>query len=147
VGLSTSSEDIDAIDFTPDGKLIVSLRGAYGVTGLSGNDEDLIVFTATSLGTTTSGTWSLYFDGSDVGLNETTSEQVNEVWIDSSNNYVYLTTIGSFSVTGVSGDGADVFICIPGTLGNSTTCTYQPYWDGSVFGFAGEIVDGLDIVH
>jgi hypothetical protein len=147
VGLTTSAEDVDAIDFAPDGRLIISTLGSFGVSGVSGNDEDLLAFTATSLGAATSGTWSLYFDGSDVGLNNATSEQINEIWIDPADNRIYLTTVGAFSVPGATGDGGDVFICTPGTLGNMTTCTYTLYWENSLNGFAGEVVDGLDVVH
>ena len=146
VGLSTTAEDIDAIGFAPDGKLVISTLGAFGVTGVSGNDEDLLVFTATTLGATTTGTWALYFDGSDVGLNEATSEQINGVWIEAATNKIYLTTTGNFSVPGLSGSGSDIFICTPGTLGNTTSCTYTSYWVGASNGFAGEIVDGLHIV-
>ncbi len=146
VGLSASSEDVDAIGFAADGRLIVSTNGAFSVTGASGNDEDLIAFTATALGSTTSGTWSLYFDGSDVGLNEATSEQINGIWIDKTNGKVYLTTIGNFSVTGLSGNGSDIFICTPGTLGSTTTCTYTSYWTGALNGFSAEITDGIHII-
>lgn len=145
VGLSTTAEDVDAIGFAPDGRLIVSTTGSFSVTGVSGNDEDLLAFTPTSLGSNTSGTWSLYFDGSDVGLNDATSEEVNEIWIDSTNNMIYLTTLGAFAVTGVSGDGSDIFTCNPASLGATTTCTFAPYWIGSQNGFSGEVVDGLDI--
>jgi hypothetical protein len=144
VGLSTTAEDVDAIGFAPNGRLIISTAGSYGVTGVSGNDEDLISFAATSLGATTSGTWSMYFDGSDVGLNEATSEQINGVWIDTSGK-IHLTTIGNFSVTGLSGNGSDIFICTPGTLGTTTTCTYSSYWLGASNGFGGEITDGIYI--
>jgi hypothetical protein len=146
VGLSTSSEDIDAIGFAPDGKLLISTTGSFSVPSASGNDEDLIAFSSTSPpGSTTSGTWSLYFDGSDVGLNTASSEDINGVWVDPANNQIYLTTLGAFSVTGASGDGADIFICTPGSLGSTTTCTFSIYWDGSAFGFAGEVADGIDI--
>jgi hypothetical protein len=145
VGLTTVAEDLDAIGFAPDGKLIISTGGSVSVTGVSGNDEDLLAFTATSLGSTTAGTWSLYFDGSDVELNESASEEINEIWIDPVNNNIYMTTVGSFSVTGVNGTGSDIFVCIPNTLGSNTSCTYNSYWRGAQYGFAGEIVDGLDI--
>ena len=144
VGLTTDAEDIDAIGFAPDGRLVISTRGAFSVTGASGNDEDLIAFSSTSLGSTTSGSWSWYFDGSDVGLTATT-EDVNGVWIDPVNNKVYLTTTGAFSVTGASGDGADIFVCTPGSLGSTTSCAFSMYWDGSAFGFAGEVADGIAI--
>ena len=145
VGLTADAEDIDAVGFAPDGRLVISTRGAFSVTGASGNDEDLIAFSSTSLGSTTSGSWSWYFDGSDVGLTAT-SEDVNGVWIDPINNKVHLTTTGAFSVTGASGDGADILVCTPGSLGSTTSCAFSMYWDGSAFGFAGEVADGIAIV-
>jgi hypothetical protein len=123
--------------------LIISTGGSVSVTGVFANDEDLLAFTPTLLGSTTSGTWSLYFDGSDVGLNDAASEEINGAWIDPSNNKIYLTTLGAFSITGVSGTGSDVFACAPGSLGATTTCTYTSYWLGSSNGFSGEIIDGL----
>ena len=147
VDLTSSNEDIDAIGFAPDGRLLLSTTGNVKVTGVSGADEDLLAFTATQLGQTTSGTWEMYFDGSDVGLTDTT-EDVNGVWVENANNDLYLTTTGAFSVTGSSGDGSDIFICHPGTLGTNTTCTFGPglYWDGSNNGFSGQETDGVDIV-
>jgi len=146
VGLTTSNEDIDAVHFTSDGKVIISTLGTFAVTGVSGEDEDLIIFTPTSLGSTTSGTWAMHFDGSDVGLSTSSNEDVNGAWVDAATGNVYLTTLGAFSVTGVSGDGADIFICTPGSLGSTTTCTFTMYWDGSLFGFAGEDLDAFGVV-
>jgi subtilisin family serine protease len=139
-GLTTNNEDIDALDFTPDGRLVVSTLGSYSVTGASGNDEDLIALNANGT------SWSLYFDGSDVGLNEATSEQIDGVWIDPITNQVYLTTLGAFSVTGLSGNGADIFICTPTSLGTTTACNFSSYWVGALNGFAGQVMDGMDIV-
>jgi len=143
VGLSASSENLDAIGILPDGKLMVSTFGTFSVPGASGNDEDLLIFTPTSLGSATSGTWSLYFDGSDVGLSST-SEDVNGSWL-ATNGDIYLSTLGNFSVTGVTGTGSDIFICDPGSTGSTTTCTFSMYWDGSAFGFTA-VVDGFEIV-
>ena len=145
VGLTTADEGIDAVDVTSDGKLIISTIGAFSVTGASGQDEDLAIFTPTALGSTTSGTWALHFDGSDVGLSTSSNEDVNGAWTAPNGN-VYLTTLGAFSVTGVSGDGADIFICVPGSLGSTTTCTFSMYWDGSANGYAGEVLDAFAVV-
>jgi hypothetical protein len=145
VGLTTSDEDVDAFDIQPDGRLLISAIGNISVTGASGVDEDLLVFTPAQLGATTSGTWAMYFDGSDVGLSNTSNEDVNGVWVDAAGK-IYLTTLGNFSVTGVSGDGSDVFVCTPGSLGSTTTCTWVMYWDGSVNGFTGEDTDSLSII-
>jgi C1A family cysteine protease len=145
VGLSTSDEDVDALAILADGRLLISTLGNVSVTGASGADEDLLVFTPTALGATTSGTWALYFDGSDVGLSNTSNEDVNGAWVDAAGK-IYLTTLGSFSVTGVSGDGSDIFVCTPGQLGSTTTCTWAMYWDGSVQGFSGEVTDSVSVI-
>lgn len=145
VGLSTSDEDIDALVVLPDGRLIISVVGNVSVTGVSGADEDLLAFSPNALGSTTSGTWAMYFDGSDVGLSNTSNEDVNGVWVDAAGK-IYLTTLGNFSVTGVSGDGSDIVACMPGSLGSTTTCTWSMYWDGSVNGFSGEVTDSLTIL-
>lgn len=139
-GLTTNGEDIDALDFAPDGRLVVSTVGSYSVPGVSGNDEDLIALDPSGA------SWSLYFDGSDVGLNDSSSEATNGVWIDPVTNQVYLTTVGAFNVAGLSGGGADIFICTPGSLGTTTACSFSSYWVGSLNGFTGQVVDGLDIV-
>ena len=122
VGLSTNDEDVDAFTMLPNGRLLISTLGNVSVTGASGADEDLLAFTPSQLGSTTSGAWAMYFDGSDVGLSSTSNEDVNGVWVDAAGK-IYLTTLGSFSVTGASGDGSDIFTCTPGSLGSTTTCT------------------------
>jgi hypothetical protein len=70
VGLTTSAEDIDAAAVDAAGNIYLSTFNNFAVTGVSGADDDVFVFTPTSLGTTTSGTYSstLYFDGSAFGL-------------------------------------------------------------------------------
>ena len=145
VGLSANDEDVDAFAFAPDGRLLISTLGNVSVTGASGADEDLLAFSPTQLGATTSGKWALYFDGSDVGLSNTSNEDVNGAWVDAAGK-IYLTTVGSFSVTGASGDGSDIFVCTPGSLGSTTTCTWASYWDGSANGFSGEVTDSFGIV-
>ena len=143
VGLTTTSEDIDAFDVLDDGRIVISTLGNVSVTGASGVDEDLLVFTPTSLGATTSGTWAVYFDGSDVALNTSSNEDVNGVCVDNATGRVYLSTLGAFAVAGVSGDGADIFVCTPGALGATTSCTFTLFWDGSANGFAGKVTDGV----
>ncbi len=144
VRLRSGSEDIDSIGFMPDGRLVISTIGSFGVQGIGGRDEDLIIFNDTSLGSNTSGTFERYFDGSDVGLRNN-SEDVQGAWIDAVSGEIYLTTRGNFSVPGLSGDGADIFICTPISLGVTTDCTFTPYWEGTSNGLAGEVVDAFDL--
>jgi uncharacterized protein YjiK len=143
VGLETDNEDIDSIGFAPDGRLVVSTRGSFNVGGggVTGQDEDLIAFTAASLGASTSGIWLMYFDGSDVGLDTTSSEDIDAVWIDKNNGDIHLSTVGAFSVPSLSGDGDDIAKFVPSSLGNNTTGTFSWFWDGSANGIAS--IDGF----
>jgi len=146
VELTTDGGDIDALAVLSDGRLVVSTLGSVDVTGVAGvRDEDLLIFTPTQpLGEITSGTWARYFDGSDVELSESATEDVNGTWIDPTNAEIYLTTTRAFTVTGVSGDGSDIFVCTPGSIGETTSCTFRLYWDGSVNGFDGEVTDAVE---
>ena len=60
--------------FSPpgSGKIYLSTVGNFAVTGVSGANEDVLVFNPTTLGTTTSGSYAstLYFGGSAFGLAE-----------------------------------------------------------------------------
>jgi hypothetical protein len=145
VGLSTNNENVDAFDVLADGRIVFSTLGSFGVPGVSGSDTDLVAFTPTALGTTTSGTWAFYFDGSDVGLSDGTAEDINGVWVEDSTGKIYLTTAGTFSVAGAAGDASDIFVCTPGTLGTTTSCTFSLYWDGSANGFSGQVTDGISL--
>jgi streptogramin lyase len=141
VGLDDFREDINAIGFAPDGRLVISTLGAPDViTGVL--DEDLLIFDDTSLGETTSGTWDLYFDGSDVGLSDNGDEQVYGTSIDSTGE-IYLTTRGAFAVSGVSGDEADIFAFDPSSTGATTSGLFSSFFDGSANGLTGENIDGF----
>jgi hypothetical protein len=147
VGLSSDSEDVDAVEVLDNGNLLISTTGSVSVTGVSsGADEDILQFTPTSLGSNTTGTWTLYFDGSDVGLADSGDEDVDAVALDASGK-IYLSTTGNFSVTGSSGADEDVFVFNPSTLGSSTSGTYGPglFFDGSVYGLSGNDIFAIDI--
>lgn len=70
VGLTQSAEDVDAAAVDSTGKIYLSTTGAFAVPGVSGSDEDVFVFTSTTLGLNTTGSYSstLWFDGSVHGL-------------------------------------------------------------------------------
>jgi hypothetical protein len=145
VGLTTNSEDVDGLGLLPDGRILVTTTGSASVPGVSAADEDIMAFTATQLGATTSGSWALYFDGSDVGLSDSSSEDVTGGWYDAGSGNLYLTTLGAYSVAGLSGDGDDIFICTPSSLGSNTACTFSLYWNGDAHGFGSEVLDGMFI--
>ncbi len=144
VGLTNGDEDIDALSRLADGRLLISTSGNFRVPGISGRDEDLILFEPDSLGTNTEGDWERYFDGSDVGL-RSNREDVNGAWRDPANSELYLTTKGQFTVNGLSGTGADIFICTPSAVGANTACAFRLFWAGADHGFGDEVVDGFAV--
>jgi hypothetical protein len=147
VGLSSNGEDVDSIGFAPDGRLVISTSGSTSANGVSARDEDMIVFNQTSLGANTAGSFEMYFDGSDVGLSTSSSEDVDAISI-TSDGTIYMSTVGNFSVTGTSGADEDVFAFEPENLGASTSGTFRPglYFDGSAYGF-GNDVGGLQVAN
>lgn len=147
VGLSTSGERIDAIAFDNTNRLIISTDGTSKVDALSGQDEDLLALTLLTSGVDTSGTWAMYFDGSDVGLTNG-SEDVNAVWIEPGSGRIYLGTKGNLtaggSVNTITGDKNSIVSCAPLLLGNTTDCTFAPFFDGDTARFSAAL-DGFGL--
>ena len=66
VGITKNLTDFT---FTPDGCMLMTFNGNQNVPGVGlVKPQDLVKFCATQTGTTTAGTFTMYFDGSDVGL-------------------------------------------------------------------------------
>jgi fibronectin type 3 domain-containing protein len=145
VGLTTSGEDVDAFELLANGTIVLSTDGSASVAGVSAAAEDLLVFTPSSLGATTSGTYAMYFDGSDVGIS-TSNENVDAAAVDAAGR-VYLSTTGNFNATGVSGADEDVFVFTPTTLGATTSGAFSSmlYFDGSAFGLGGNDIAAIDL--
>ncbi|MBI2808098.1 MAG: tandem-95 repeat protein [Planctomycetes bacterium] len=149
VGLSGSAENVDALAVLPDGRILISTSGAAAVPGVSAQDEDLLVFTPTSLGASTSGLWSLYFDGSDVGLATNAGEDVDGLYVEiapgSGLPTLHFSTVGNFAVAGAAGGPEDVFAFRPTSLGQNTAGTFGSdlSLDASQFGLTGLGLDGI----
>lgn len=148
VGLSTNGEDVDGVQLLANGDLLLSTKGSSRVSGISGKsrDEDLLLFRSSSWGHNTSGDWSVYFDGSDVGLSESSREDINAVALNESED-LYLSTLGSFSVNGLTGTEDDVLAFAPSSLGSNTSGSYgdQLLFDGSDYGLDSQNIFGLDL--
>jgi hypothetical protein len=133
VGLDALADRIDSLSIQPDGSLLISTTGNPIVPGVVGaNEADILKFTPTTPGDYTSGSWSLHFDASDVGL-DGGFEDVSA--IDVVGNVFHLATFGVFDVGTVSGTDQDVFTCTATSTGSVTACTYDAalYFDGSAF--------------
>ncbi len=143
VGLTRSGEDIDGVELLANGNLLISTTGSFSGVGASGADEDIFEFTGTT-GPSTTGSFSIYFDGSDVGLSTSSSEDVDALGIDSTGN-LYLSTTGSFSVSGASGADEDVFVFTRTSLGSFTSGSFDTFFDGSLHGLGDNDVNAIDV--
>ena len=135
VGLTKNGEEIDAITLSADGRLVLSMAGSFSVNGASGDDEDLVVFSATSLGSVTAGTFAMFFDGSDVGLSQNADEDVDAAALTSSGVLLF-STVGNFSVGGLTGADEDVAQFTPTSWGSNTAGTFSMFLDLSTLGIS-----------
>ncbi|MGE0528568.1 MAG: Ig-like domain-containing protein, partial [Bdellovibrionales bacterium] len=150
VGLTTSSEDMDAFTIMSDGSILVSTLGSFSVPGpnntvITGGGEDILRFTPTSLGNATAGTWSMYFDGSDVGLGDVAGENINALGI-LKDGTILISTSGNVNVPGgVSGQNEDILAFHPSSLGDTTVGYWTTYFDGTDVGLSSADVDGFSV--
>ncbi|MCX7421444.1 MAG: hypothetical protein NT013_18130 [Planctomycetia bacterium] len=143
VGLGGGSESIDAFTVLSDGSLLVSTTGLVTVPGVIGSGTDLLKFVPTKLGSATSGTWSMFFRGSAVGLTSS-SENIDGVAVLSDGQLI-LSTKGSFQVTGFNGRGADLMSFTPTQTGSATRGTWAAYLNSNNVGLLSYNVDALAI--
>lgn len=149
VGLTSSSEDIDALAMTPDGKLIVSTSGSLTAPGVKGKDEDLFVFTATELGKQTRGSWQPYFDGSTIGLTAGSEDLDGVGWRPLADGATYVSTKGDYTVSSkdsLYGDADDIFAYQPNEPGAETPhYRFVRYFDGDQAGLDHARIDAFFI--
>lgn len=144
VGLTHSSEDIDALAFAPDGRLLLSTIGSAKVNGANGvvkaKDEDLLSCDPVSK------LCELYFDGSDLKLTSS-GEDLMALWVKPTDGQeLYLTTKGKFKVESslgeLKGQRYEILQCTPLSLGDTTDCTFAKLFDGAVIDWENQI-DGM----
>jgi PKD repeat protein len=143
VGLTKNAEAIDALAIDASGAIFISTTGNPNLPGLTGlADEDVVRFVPSTLGSLTSGAWSWFFDGSDVGFSDTASEELDACALDLSGQLRF-STFGAFTAPGASGDADDIGQ-FSGTFGSTTSGTSSILLDLSALGIpAGANVDGL----
>lgn len=152
VGLNNNNEDIDAFTFLPDGSLLISTTGSFSVPlfgggTLNGGGEDVLRFTPSSFGAVTAGSWSFFFDGSDVGLTGST-ENVDAIAMFG-NQFLFSTT-GGYSVpsgggTLIGGD-TDLLAFTPSSMGVNTFGSWGLFFDGSDVGLSDNTDEDVNAV-
>jgi hypothetical protein len=147
VGLTTTAEDIDALALLPDGRLLLSTTGALKVTGLTAADEDVVAFNGTLGSNTTSGTWSLYFDGTDLPNLSDIDAIAYSPGGGSAPALVLFSADAAATLNGIAMSAGDVMACLPISLGSNTNCEISRYWQATANGFAAAAnTDALELM-
>lgn len=145
VGLANNR--VDALHVEADGSILLSLNTDTNLDTLGFvDDADILRFTPSSTGNSTAGTFTRYFDGSDVGLN-TNTEDVDSLAI-APNGDILISTNGSYSVPGVAGSDRDILRFSATSLGENTAGSFALYFDGADVGLhnnEGEDIKGLSV--
>ncbi|MDC0359133.1 GDSL-type esterase/lipase family protein [Acidimicrobiales bacterium] len=129
VGLTRNGEDIDGLSLLDSGDLLISTSGSFKASGSTGQDEDVSRFSG-SFGSTTSGTFSLHLDGSDLVL---TDRREDIDGLSDDGDGLYFSPVGALSAGGVSGADEDIFR-FSGSFGSNTSGSLSLHWDGSAEG-------------
>jgi len=133
VGLTSEAEDIDAIAVSAEGTLLISTTGSVSAAGADGLGADLLLFRPVNLGAVTAGSFSLFFDGSDVGLENNSREGIDAAaW--GRDGTLLFSTIGPVSVAGLNAENEDILQFKPTRLGASTAGTHSLFLDLSALG-------------
>jgi hypothetical protein len=134
--------DLNAFHIIDEQHILMTFSHDNMVSGVTVDNHDIALFTATSLGENTTGIFSLFFDGDVAGLT-TQREDIDAVHLLPDGRLV-ISAQGTPSVTGVAGlKDEDLFAFTPAAPGNYTTGgTWEMYFDASDVGISG----GGDIV-
>ena len=126
------------MDVLPNGDLVISTKAKFNVgsPALKGQKNDLLLFHATSYGANTAGTWSLFFNNTQVaGLKK---ENIISLYMDATGDK-YVSFWDAYpNIGGVSGNQNDILIFHPDN-------TVEKFWTGVDWGYTGR-VHGLHIV-
>ncbi|HET9667430.1 MAG TPA: multicopper oxidase domain-containing protein [Desertimonas sp.] len=135
-----AAADVDAFAVVDSDTFYLSFGDATTLPGVGAiTSQDVVKFDA--------GTWSMFFDGSDVGLTAT-AENVDAFEI-LSGTLVAVSTTGNPDVPGITGEAdEDLLQCTGTSFGLDTVCTWSYYFEGSDVDLSAgpENVDGAAVV-
>ncbi|MDX1745146.1 MAG: cadherin-like domain-containing protein, partial [Halobacteriales archaeon] len=140
--VGVGSGGLDAFHIREDDSILISAstNGRFKVPGLVGgpdrdfvDDSDLLLFTPTSTGEVTAGSFSFFFDGSDVGLDDH-GEDIDGVF-EFPDGSLGISTAGDYTVAGLPAGGPEDILRFTGSFGADTTGMWGLHFDGSDVGF------------
>ncbi|MEM9776227.1 MAG: choice-of-anchor Q domain-containing protein, partial [Chloroflexota bacterium] len=139
VGLGRSAfRDLDAFTILDDGSILLSISGASTIPDVGTiDDSDIVRFIPTKTGPKTIGSYQMYFDGSDVGL-DTDKEDIDALDV-LADGRIIISTLGTAQTTKQFGNtlnslDEDLIVFTPTSTGENTAGFFSLYADGSDFG-------------
>ncbi len=136
--INLNQSDGKVYEFAIDKTIFATVRDSIELDGQRFEDEDIIAYSAST------GTWSQYIDGSDLGLadNDIDGVHVN----DDGSVLLSLNQDGYVGGIGLV-DDADILRFIPTATGDRTEGTFEKYFDGSDVGLNAnsEDIDAVSI--
>ncbi len=134
-------QNLQGFQLMSDGTILMTFATLFNSGGTQYNPEDIARFTPTSLGTNTSGSWSMYFDGSTQSLSGT-NEDIDGFFVQPS-GLILISTVGDVSVpntpTGtISALDEDILIYTP------ATGRYTWHMDAGDVGFSDNSNEDID---
>lgn len=138
-------DEVPVLGDVPLPRLVLSFTESGEVPGLGRVEHsDLVLFTPDRMGEDTAGSFSMFLDGSDIGLTGS-DEDIDAVEIDG--DHLYLSTHGSFRLSeGLEGRAEDLFVCRDFEPGNDSVCNGpELVFEGSARGMnsSAENIDGF----
>lgn len=125
----------------PDGRLVVSTHRLFHDhddrhDDLRDDDPRVQVFTATSLGSTSRGTFTPLMAIIGIGQNTNTNEYIDGLWLDAPAGELYLKPSYNYLLwDGTRGKGNEILRCpIYVADGNRACSSVNRFWDGSDYG-------------
>ena len=136
VGLA--EQNVTAFAWLPDGSLLLAFANDFylpelgilaGKSGKNVDNSDILRFEPTLLGEETAGSWTVYFDGSDVEL-KNPKEAIDALTV-LADGRIIISTSGPFKADGVIAKSRDLVAFTPTNLGEETAGSWELYFDGS----------------
>ena len=148
VGILTSGQSMNSFHIVDADTILISFTDPITLGTQAVEPVDIVQFDATSLGDTTAGTFSMYFDGSDVGLEDAINEEIDALDV-LPDGRLLISTLANSTLPGLNGADEDLLAFTPTALGENTSGTWAMYFDGSKAGVglgnSAEDIDALDV--
>lgn len=145
----TNNLDAFSTKYNEANTYLMSFEGATTIPGLGTvQGNDIVKFVATTTGTTTAGTFSLFIDGSDIGLN-TSTEDIDAIsYVSDGNNIesTFVSTQGGVTAGSFTAGNEDVFAINATSVGDTTVATFRMVLDGSETEHGDENIDALQFI-